>query len=537
MKQVLEKILFIYGFIFVFNISAGTKSEINVRDFGAKGDGITLDTKAIQEAVDKCAESGGTVIFPSGKYLTGSIELKNNVDIYIPNGTTILGSTNIEDYFERQPELKSYNDIFLKHSLFYGEKLKNISIRGEGVIDGQGSFFKVTTKVKPDRYRNRPYIIRFIECENVRIENLTLQNSAMWMQQYLACTDLYISGIKVINHENQNNDMMDIDGCKNVIISDCIGDTDDDGIVLKSTSPHITENIVINNCIISSHCNAIKMGTESTGGFRNVAISNIVVKPSKNEKVIFGQPYGISGITLAVVDGGILDGVTISNIMIDGPMVPIFLRLGNRARKHKESAPTPPIGKFRNVKISNVIAKNIKSIGASISGIPDNYIEDVQLSDIKIEYVGGIKKDGYNFKVEELAENYPESTMWGNLPAYGFYIRHARGIKLNNISLSYYEKDERSAMELDDVKDMEIFSLYAKISPEANHLIGINNSKDIFIENSISIGKANYFLAIDDSISENIIMKGNDLRKFEKPFIQKVDGQVQMFNNIFPSGK
>jgi len=336
MKVILITASLIFISILTANAYASSSYNIYVTNYGAKGDGVTLDTKAIQKAIDECPLEGGTVIFSPGKYLTGSLELRSNIEIYISAGALILGSTDIGDYFEKQPELKSYNDAFLRHSLFYGERLKNITIRGDGIIDGQGSYFKVTTKVKPDRYRNRPFIIRLIECENVRVENVTLQNSAMWMQQYLACTDLIIRGIRVINHANQNNDMMDIDGCKNVIISDCIGDTDDDGIVLKSTSPHITENVLINNCIISSHCNAIKIGTESTGGFKNISVSNIIIKPSRSEKVIYGYPYGISGITLTNVDGGILEGIAISNVMMDGPVVPIFLRLGNRARKHTE---------------------------------------------------------------------------------------------------------------------------------------------------------------------------------------------------------
>lgn len=136
-----NKILFVASFFLMINVFAQTNHEISVKDFGAKGDGVTLDTKAIQSAVDKCSADGGTVLFPPGKYLTGSIELKSNVDVYISNGATILGSTNIGDYFERLPKLQSYNDAFLKHSLFYAEKVKNISIRGEGIIDGQGSFF------------------------------------------------------------------------------------------------------------------------------------------------------------------------------------------------------------------------------------------------------------------------------------------------------------------------------------------------------------------------------------------------------------
>ena len=527
-----RKVSAICSFISIINLSAQTSHEISVKDFGAKGDGISVDTKEIQKAIDKCSEKGGTVFFPPGKYLTGSLNLKDNIDIYISSGAIILGSTNLNDYTEHQPELKSYNDAFLRFSLFYAEKVKNISIRGEGVIDGQGSSFKVTTKAKPDRYKNRPFIIRFVECENIRIENLTLQNSAMWMQQYLACSDLTIRGIKVFNHANQNNDMMDIDGCSNVIISDCIGDTDDDAIVLKSTSLHANENIIINNCIVSSHCNAVKMGTESTGGFKNIAISNIVIKPSREKKPIFGTPGGISGIILATVDGGILEGITISNITISGPQVPICLRLGNRARKYSDEAPAPGVGVFRNVLISNIVANNVDAIGCSITGIPDNYIENVSLENIKITFRGGVRKGDYKTEVQEMVESYPEGTMWGNLPAYGFYIRHAREIKLTNVSISYKEKDQRPAILLDDTENIKINSLDATVSKEAEHLIGVINSRNICIENSVAKGESECFVSVKDSISKNIFLNGNDLRNFKKPFLQKVEGQIKPSCNI-----
>ena len=268
------------------------RTVFNVRSYGAVGDGSTNDRDALQRAIDSCARTGGTVWFPPGKYLTGSLELYDDVDLYVGRGATILGSTNLRDYREYIPKIPSYNDLFLRHSLLYAEGKHNISLRGEGTIDGQGSAFLVTTKVKPDRYKNRPYVIRFVGCKNVTVQDVTLQNSAMWMQQYLACEDVEIRGIRVYNHANLNNDMIDIDGCRNVVMADCIGDTEDDAITLKSTSPFITENVVITNCVVSSHCNAIKTGTESTGGFRNIAVSNIVIKPSAVTEGRVGHPAG-----------------------------------------------------------------------------------------------------------------------------------------------------------------------------------------------------------------------------------------------------
>jgi len=176
------------------------------------------------------------------------------------------------------------------------------------------------------------------------------------MQHYLACDDVTIRGIHVYNHSNKNNDMIDIDGCRNVHISGCTGDSDDDALTIKSTSGRISENITVTNCIFSSHCNAIKCGTESGGGFRNITISNCIVKPSVSPTKIYGAYKGDGGIALEVVDGGIMENVKIDNIVIDGPQVPIFIRLGNRARAYRKDQGPIPVGTLQGVTLSNITA-------------------------------------------------------------------------------------------------------------------------------------------------------------------------------------
>ena len=521
--------IIIFSYSVIFCQSSG---RFSVKDFGAKGDGVALDTKSIQSAIDKCSEAGGTVVFTSGKYLTGSLELKSNVNIFIGGGAVILGSTNINDYTGHTPALKSYNDVFLKHSLFYAERVKNISISGDGIIDGQGGSFKVMTKVKPDRYRNRPYIIRFVECDNVKVENITMRNSAMWMQQYLACRDLFIHGIRVYNHANQNNDMMDIDGCSNVIISDCVGDTDDDGITLKSTSPRITENVVISNCVISSHCNAFKLGTESTGGFRNISISNLVIKPSDSKTKIYGFDAGICGINLSAVDGGILEGITISNIRIDGPQVPIYLRLGNRGRKYSEDAPAPGVGTYKNVMISNVTATNVGPVGCSITGIPGHYVNDISIDNIKIVFSGkGTKEDADKIPAE-LEDQYPEATMWGNLPAYGFFIRHAKNISLGNVDVSFENSDVRPAVICSDVDGLKISGLTAECGENSASLISLIDVKNAWINNSSPSSSTGLFVKISGPESGGVKLTGNDFRLVKEIFNQKAKSLVKMEGNV-----
>lgn len=483
----------------------------NVIDFGAKGDGAALDTKAVQEAIDSCSITGGCVLFPAGKFLIGSIVLKNNVKIYLSEGSTILGSTDLKNYQPHRPHIKSYNDSFLRYSLFYGENLNNVSIEGEGTIDGQGSAFKVTTKKKPDRYKNRPFVFRFIKCRNIRIEGITMRNSAMWMQHYLGCDHLVIKGITVFNHANQNNDMMDIDGCSNVLITGCFGDTDDDGITLKSTSPLIDRNIIISNCIVSSHNNAVKIGTESTGGFENITISNIVIKPSSVKSIIFGEPNGICGIALETVDGGVMDGVNVSDITMDSVEVPLFIRLGNRARKYTANAPVPGVGSIKNVSISNIVATNVGSTGCSITGITGYDLENISLSNIRILFDGGGTSEDASKKIPELSKHYPESTMWGKLPAYGFFIRHADKVSLNNIRLNYNGVDKRPAIVCDDIENSSLSKITALCDSNAVALMKFQNVRNTEISSSRALSnKIRRFLDIEGENNSKIKLIGND---------------------------
>ncbi len=488
-----------------------SNSVFNVVDFGAIGDGITINTNAIQNAIDQCAVSGGKVLFPAGKFLTGSLVIKSNVEIYLSNGALILGSTNIKDYEPHTPSIKSYNDLFLKYSLFYAEKASNISIEGKGIIDGQGGAFKVTTKKKPNRYENRPFLIRFIKCSKVKVQDVRMRNSAMWMQHYLGCSYLSIKGITVFNHANQNNDMMDIDGCSNVIITDCFGDTDDDGITLKSTSPMIDKNIIISNCIVSSHNNAVKIGTESTGGFKNITISNIVIKTSVVKSVIFGKSNGICGIALEVVDGGVLDGVNISGITMDSVEVPLFIRLGNRARKYTENIPVPPVGTVKNISISNVVATGVGSTGCSITGIPDYNVENISLNNIKMVFSGGGKFEDAEKIVPELQTEYPESTMWGRLPAYSFFIRHADDVTFNNININFTSRDVRPAFVCEDSRGVNLTSITAACDSNAKSLFEFKNVENALIQLSEPTGRINHFIYLNGTKNSNIKLFGNNL--------------------------
>ena len=414
-------------------------SVFDVREHGAAADGSTLATKSIQRAVDACAAAGGgSVYFPPGRYLSGTIFLKSGVALDLEAGAVLLGSKNLADYPETIQSFRSYTDVYTRKSLIYAEKVENIAIRGRGRIDGQGAAFK-------GPYLVRPYMIRVIECRNILVEDVTIVDSPMWVQHYLACDDVVIRGIKVYSNVNSNNDGIDIDCSQRVRISDCDINSGDDAIVLKATASRPCRDIVVTNCTLKTHCNALKLGTESNGGFDNIAVSNCTIFDTR-----------LSGIAVEMVDGGALNRVTFSNIVMTNVGAPIFVRLGNRARPFLENGPKPGMGSLRNVVISNVQATGAGKVGCSITGLVGHPAEDITLDNIRLSFVGGGTAADAQRKIEEVAEKYPEFAMFGTLPAYGFYCRHVRNLTLRNVETRFESPDQRPGLVTDDVAGLRV---------------------------------------------------------------------------------
>jgi polygalacturonase len=485
----------------VFGASGGPAGRVvdNVCDFGAVGDGKTLNTEAIQKAIDACAESGGgTVFFPAGSFLSGSLYLRSHVTLNLSAGSTLLGSRDLNDYPRTVPGFRSYTDNYTERSLIYGENVNNVSIVGEGVIDGQGGSFKGAYKV-------RPYLIRMIRCRNVTVRGITLKNSPMWVQHYLACDGVEIAGITVSSRCNGNNDGLDIDCCRNVRVSDCDISSGDDAIVLKSTAAQACENVVITNSVLSSDCNAVKFGTESNGGFKNIVVTGCSIYDTN-----------LAGIALEIVDGGVLDKVVISAITMTNVRSAIFLRLGARGRKFKEGMERPATGTFRNVTISNIEASCSSRVGCSITGLPGHRIEDVTLSNIRISFPGGGTREEAGKPVDERAEAYPECTMFGNLPAYGFYCRHVAGLTLKDVKLSWVDPDLRPALSWEDVEGGEIEGLNAACAEEAVSVLRLSQVKDVFIHGCAADRGTGTFLKLEGDATEGVLLAGNDLTKAKK---------------------
>jgi polygalacturonase len=493
------------------SIAAQPDSRLSIRDFGAQPGGKTLCTAAMQAAIDACAgRGGGTVGFPPGTWLCGTLVLKSKVALELDSGCTLLGSPDLRDYPPHVPKVRSYTDNYATQSLLVGEDLEGVVIRGNGTIDGNGAAFTSRT------YRDRPYLIRLFRCRDVRVEGLRLQNSGMWMQHYMACDRVTVRGLTVWNHVNRNNDGIDIDGCHDVHISGCTIDSDDDALCLKSTFDRKCENVTISDCVLSSHCNALKMGTESHGGFRNIVVNNCTIASSKAEKAIFGSRRGSSGISLEIVDGGEMEGVLINNVAVRGVEAPLFVRLGNRARKFSPDAPVPGVGTLRDVVLSNITATGAGKTGSSITGVPGHPVEGVSLIDVKLRYEGGGARDDAARPIAEKESAYPECTMFGVLPSYGLYCRHVRALKLTRVQCETTSPDLRHAVVAEDVQDLAIDGLDAQFSPGGAQPLRLTQTRGVLIRGCRPSVHGAAFLLLQGGSTADIALVGNDFRRVAK---------------------
>ena len=439
--------------------------------FGVKSDGVTLNTRSIQAAIDYISSHGGGVLELSvGRYLTGSIHMKDNVELRLLEGAVLVGSTNPYDY-----DMVEGNYGFL---LAKGQK--NISVKGKGVIDGRGfdcalNFLNLVhlglleDTTKNDRVTKRPKLIYFRECENVEIEGVNLRNSAEWTLVTDQCENLTISGILMDSKNYWNNDGLDIVDCRHVLIKDSFIDASDDAICFKSHSAeHLCEDIEVRNCVARSSASGFKFGTVSRGGFKNIRIINNKVYDTHR-----------SAITIQSVDGGEVENILVDNLEAVNTSNAIYLRTGIRWNNGKK-------GYLKNITLSNIkvevplgkadagysyegpvedLPRNISPSG--IVGIPDIPIENVVLKNVEIIYPGGGNKN-YAYRgtspeeldsIPEMIDVYPEFSQFKELPAWGLFIRHAKGITLENVRLVAGAKDYRPAVVADDVDGLVIKDL------------------------------------------------------------------------------
>ena len=471
------------------------------RRFGAVADGQSLDTAAIQAAVDACAAAGGgTVWLAGGVFLSGTIVLRSHVRLHVEAGATLLGSRNSEHYPGFPPEVVFlYRDRFTR-SLIYAEGAEQITLSGRGTIDGQGHHFPA----RPGDDALRPYLIRFSECRNVRVRDLFLRDSARWLSHYLACEDVAIDGVTIHAPIRENRDGIGIDSCDRVRIANCDVYSGDDAIVLKATAPRPCRHVTVTNCTLSSMASALKLGTESNGGFEDITFSNCTIRDT-----------GGSGINLGMVDGGVMNRVSINNIAMRDVGVPIFIRLGNRARPIPD-LPEPGMGRLRNVIISNVQAAGADALGCSITGLPGFPVENVTLENVHITFAGGGTAEDAAREVPEREAAYPSQRMFGRLPAYGFYCRHVRNLRLLRVETALADEDERPPLVLEDVEGAVLDDCRGQTTAATRWHVRLVDVRDAAVRHGRPSGPATALLRVEGDRSRDVLVTGNDLTRIEQ---------------------
>lgn len=408
------------------------KPHFDPRSYGAKADGITFDTEALQKAIDACAGTGGSVVLAGGSFLTQPLELRGNMTLYLDKGSVLLGSASLADYPVKLPDKPTSKDLC--RSLLYACHADGLTIDGEGVIDGRCKEMDMPPELRKWRTEaKRPSLLRVFRSKNVTVRNITLRNPCMWTQIYSECDNLLVDNVTVDAPPDCTNlDGIDICDSKDVIVRNCNIRSEDDSICLKSLSSRGLQNILIeNNRITCYRANAIKLGTATAG-----PVSNIVIR---NNRVDYAK---LGGLTIASVDGSVVRDVLVQDLELHEVGQPICIRLGHRSTGR-------PVGSIDGVRIERVRAykthgKNYKTgiIGeSSITGIPSARVRNVVVKDCYFEAPGGLKNLPA-LPVENPA-HYPQSDMLGNTPGYAFFVRHTDGVVLENVTVSKLAPDVR----------------------------------------------------------------------------------------------
>jgi polygalacturonase len=476
-------------------VSGRQAATYDVRAFGAKGDGRSLDNESINRAIAAAhAAGGGTVRLPAGTYLSTSIHLQSHVGLFIDHGASIVAAdVTVGPYDEPEPNpLDMYQDFGHSHwhnALIWGDGVEDVSISGPGLIHGKGlvrNHNAQTPRGSGDK------AISLKNSRNITIRDVSILHGGWFAILATGVDNLTIDNIKV----DTNRDGIDVDSCRNVRISNAtVNSPFDDGICLKSSygvgALRATENVTITNCQVSGYdegtlldgtfkrtvryargpTGRIKFGTESNGGFKNVTISNCVFDYSR-------------GLAIESVDGGPIEDVAISNLtMRDIVNAPVFVRLGNRARGPNQ----PPPGVIKRVRIDSVVASNVDSRhGMLVSGIPGHPIEDLSISNVRIAYRGGGTPADAALEPPEKETDYPEPDMFGNIPVYGLFARHVTGLTARDLHVSLDRADARPAIRLDDVSRADIDHLV--VPPRAaGPLFVLRNVRDFVLRNSPGI--------------------------------------------------
>ena len=500
--------------------SAGA-GTYNVRHFGAKGDGKTLDTAAFQAAIDACTSNqGGTVLVPAGEYLIGSIELKNNVTFHLAAAARLMGSTNIDDY------KKDVEDVpWGKYALIYAIDTVNLSIEGNGTIDGQGALYFPGAKDDGDQVpgRPRPQLTVFLRCKDLSIRDVALVNSAYWCTHFNKCRNVSVSGVRIHNRDNFNNDGLHFEDCEHVKVSNCNVVCEDDACALFGS----TRDVTVTNCTFSTRWSVFRFGG---GTAENITVSNCVIYDT------FGCP-----IKMQVEKGSRMENMLFSNLVMNNVTGPIYIGLGTVPRNSTQPSETTAGGVVRNIMFRGIQAivapaPDLKDfpylIGTPIddvyagehhtcndlTAVDGQFIENITLSDIHITFAGGgSAKQAALRNVPQVSG--AEYFGLGVLPAYGMYARNVRGLTLDGVRFDVAAPDLRPAVVCDSSEDISLNAFSAAGNSGAESLLRFINTRDALLTACRLLSPCPAFLQVEGAASERITIAASDLSNAASPVV------------------
>ena len=438
--------------IFLFLTPTLSAKVYNIADYGAVNDGKRMNTKSIQKAIDQCTKDGGgtVVLSGGGKFMSGTIYLKDNVTLYIDNGTTLLGSKKISDYALDTYKCMYKDGTTLYQCLIFAKDSKSIAIEGQGTIDGNGN------RADSIFVKERPMLMRFMNCSNIHLTDVNIINPASWTSSWLYCDDITVTGIKIISRVNWNGDGLDFDGCTNVRVSNCSFDNSDDCICLQtSRADKPCRDIVISNCLFSTEWGGLRIGLLSRGDFSSVTVTNCTFRNIKD-----------SGLKIQMNEGGEMKNMVFSNLVMENVPRPVFMTFCQQRACVDSPMELAPMKAMHHFIFQNMIIDNSKLDKNSaffLTGLPNNKIGDILISNVQLVVSGGGTKEDAAKTVKEytpevLGDQWPEFYLVGALPAYGIYARHINGLTIDNFFVKTISLDARKPTLFDDVQNLEIRS-------------------------------------------------------------------------------
>jgi hypothetical protein len=478
------------------------QASFNVRRHGARGNGQAKDTAAIQTAIDAAGREGGCVYFPPGRYLSGTLRLRSHVTLQLENGATLAASPDRADFDEYEKlGYQSFSDqetTDFNYALIRGRDLEQVAILGPGRID----------MARGKRGGPKPVALKL--CRDILVRDLIIENSPNYNLSFLGCDFVDIMGVTI---RNGYCDGIDPDCCRHVRIANCFVESWDDAIVPKASfalgHKRATEHVTVTNCVLTTGCNGLKLGTESSGDFKDIVFSNCSIYSSPE---LWKHRAATSGVSLEMVDGGALERIAVSNLVLKDVRVPVFVRLGNRGRA--QAVPQPE--RMENISFSDIVATGA-DLTSSITGIPGHPVRGLTLRNLRFTAAGGAKLEPEARSVPEFENKYPDGDMFGALPAYGLYCRHVSDLMLDDIRLSLGQPDGRPAMILEDVAQIDLRNVLASPPTGGLETVRFSDVTDAFVQGCRALAGSAAWALVKGARSQRLRFGANDFTQCRHP--------------------